>query len=91
MLFGRYKRAWSVVNDWDGERSRSQNSPVGIAGSGEPGEEIVIARAGRPMARLVPVREQPERRVLGSASGQVVVRKDFDAPLPEEVLEAFER
>ncbi len=33
------------------------------------GEEIVIARAGRPVAQLVPVREQPERREPGSASG----------------------
>jgi prevent-host-death family protein len=55
------------------------------------GEEIVIARAGKPVARLVPVSEQPERREPGSASGRVVVGEDFDAPLPEEVLEAFER
>ena len=55
------------------------------------GEEIVIARAGKPVARLVPMREQPERREPGSASGRVVVGEDFDAPLPEEILEAFER
>jgi prevent-host-death family protein len=55
------------------------------------GEEIVISKAGRPVARLVPVGERPERRKPGSASGRVVVGEDFDAPLPEEVLEAFER
>ena len=55
------------------------------------GEEIVIARAGKPAARLVPIRERPERREPGSASGRVVLGEDFDAPLPEEVLEAFER
>ena len=55
------------------------------------GEEIIIAKAGRPAARLVPIREQPERRVPGSASGRVVVGEDFDAPLPEEVLGTFER
>ncbi len=55
------------------------------------GEEIIIARAGKPAARLVPVREQPERREPGSASGRVVVGEDFDAPLPEEILETFER
>lgn len=54
------------------------------------GEEIVIARAGRPAARLVPLGEQPERRQPGSAAGRVVLGEDFDAPLPEEVLEAFE-
>jgi prevent-host-death family protein len=53
------------------------------------GEEIAIARGGRAVARLVPVREQPEQREPGSASGQVMVSKDFDASLPE-VLEAFE-
>ncbi len=55
------------------------------------GEEIVISKAGRPVARLVPVGDRPERREPGSASGRVVVGENFDAPLPEEVLEAFER
>lgn len=55
------------------------------------GEEIIIARAGKPTARLVPVRQQPERRVPGSARGQLVVGEDFDAPLPEEVMDAFEQ
>lgn len=55
------------------------------------GEEIVIAKAGKPVARLVPAGERLERRVPGSASGRTVVGEDFDAPLPEEVLESFER
>jgi prevent-host-death family protein len=55
------------------------------------GEEVVISKAGRPVARLVPAGEKPERRKSGSASGRVIIGEDFDAPLPEEVLEAFER
>lgn len=55
------------------------------------GEEILIAKAGRPVARLVPAGERPENREPGSAVGEVKVGEDFDAPLPEEVLEAFER
>ena len=55
------------------------------------GEEVVIVKAGRPVARLIPAGERPDRRKPGSASGRVVVREDFDAPLPGEVLEAFER
>ncbi len=55
------------------------------------GEEIIIAKAGRPVARLVPAGERPERRVPGSAVGRVVVGEDFDAPLPEEILGTFER
>lgn len=55
------------------------------------GEEIIIARAGKPIARLVPANARPVRRVPGSAKGRVFVAPDFDAPLPESVLEAFER
>jgi prevent-host-death family protein len=55
------------------------------------GEEILIAKAGRPVARLVPAGERPERREPGSAAGKIVIGEDFDAPLPEEILEAFER
>ncbi len=53
------------------------------------GEEIVLARGGRPIARLVPV-ERRERRVLGQDRGIFEVPNDFDAPLPPEVVKAFE-
>jgi prevent-host-death family protein len=54
------------------------------------GEEIVIARAGKPIARLVPVDSNP-RRVLGQDEGLFEVPEDFDDPLPEDVLARFER
>ena len=56
------------------------------------GEEIVIARGGRPVARLVPlaVPEAGSRRRLGILAGQLSVSADFDAPLPESVLATFE-
>ncbi len=56
------------------------------------GEEIVIARGGRPVARLVSlaVPEAGSRRRLGILAGQLSVRADFDAPLPESVLATFE-
>ncbi len=53
------------------------------------GEEITIAKAGRPVARLVPLTVRSARRSPGSARGQVTVAADFDAPLPEEVLKGF--
>ncbi len=53
------------------------------------GEEIVISRAGNPVAKLVPVDKKTSRRAPGSARGQVVVAEDFDAPLPEEILRDF--
>ncbi len=54
------------------------------------GEEVIIAKAGRPVARLVPVGDRPTRRVPGTAKGRVTIAPDFDAPLPEAVLEGFE-
>lgn len=55
------------------------------------GEEITIARAGRPVARLVPTAARPIRRAPGSAAGKVQVADDFDAPLPDEVLKEFNK
>jgi prevent-host-death family protein len=54
------------------------------------GEEVVIAKAGKPVAKLVPVPSSVERRVSGSAKGKIVIAKDFDAPLPDAVLGEFE-
>lgn len=56
------------------------------------GEEIVIARAGRPVARLVPLTADAakNRRQLGSLSGSMHVPDDFNASLPDTLLEAFE-
>ena len=53
------------------------------------GEEIVIARAGKPVARLVPVEPKPQR-VIGQDDGLFEVPDDFDAPLPDEVLALFQ-
>lgn len=55
------------------------------------GEEIIIAKSGKPIARLVPIKERVPLRQSGSARGQVTVAPDFDAPLPEPILEEFER
>jgi prevent-host-death family protein len=53
------------------------------------GEEIIIARAGKPVARLVPV-ESKSRRVLGQDRGLFEVPEDFNAPLPGELRAYFE-
>jgi prevent-host-death family protein len=57
------------------------------------GEEILIARAGKPVARLVPLETVPDRprRRLGRLAGQFAVPGDFDNPLPPEVLDSFEQ
>ena len=54
------------------------------------GEEIVIAKAGRPLARLMPLAKRTTPRPLGLLAGQVTVGPDFDDPLPDDVLAAFE-
>ncbi len=54
------------------------------------GEEIIIAKAGKPIARLVPVTTSPSKRVPGSARGKIWIAPDFDTPLPEDVIQAFE-
>jgi prevent-host-death family protein len=53
------------------------------------GEEIVIAKAGKPMARLVPIEKKKPRRVPGLLKGKIRIAPDFDAPLPPEILRAF--
>jgi prevent-host-death family protein len=55
----------------------------------EEGEEVVIAKAGKPVARLVPFAKSA-RRKLGLLAGRLTVPDDFDAPLPEEIIAAFE-
>lgn len=54
------------------------------------GEEITIANRGVPVARLVPVAAAGAKRKLGAYAGQMTIPEDFDAPLAEEVLAAFE-
>ena len=53
------------------------------------GEEIVIAKAGKPRARLVSLASEGRKRRPGGAKGRIRIAKDFDAPLPPEVLRAF--
>jgi prevent-host-death family protein len=55
------------------------------------GEEIVIAKAGKPVARLVPVEHSRPRFRFGSAKGEFVVPDDFNDPLPKEIEDLFWR
>ncbi len=57
----------------------------------EQGEEIVIARAGKPIAKLVPFGDSDLRpREPDSMAGLIVIHDDFDDPLPDDLLDAFE-
>ena len=54
------------------------------------GEEIIIAKAGKPAARLGPLIAPGGKRRLGILAGRLHVPEDFDAPLPDEVIETFQ-
>jgi prevent-host-death family protein len=54
------------------------------------GEEIIIAKSGKPIARLCPLAAQPGKRQLGALEGKLRIPDDFDAPLPDWLLDAFE-
>ncbi len=56
----------------------------------QAGEEFVIAKAGRPVARLGPLARPGKRRRLGLLDGQFTVPDDFNEPLPERVIAVFE-
>ncbi|MGA2205250.1 MAG: type II toxin-antitoxin system Phd/YefM family antitoxin [Terracidiphilus sp.] len=56
----------------------------------EKGEDIIIARAGKPVARLTQLEPVKKPIRFGLMKGQIWVADDFDAPLPDEVLAGFE-
>ena len=54
------------------------------------GEEVTIAKAGKPIARLVPVTTSRPTRTPGFLRGKIRISDDFDAPLPDDVQRNFE-
>jgi prevent-host-death family protein len=69
-----------------GEAKNNLSKLVDDAASGQI---ITIAKHGRALARLVPV-GKPSGRRIGAMKGKLVLPDDFDAPLPEDMLDAFE-
>lgn len=54
------------------------------------GEEIIIAKAGKPVAKLIPISLPKPKRQPGRLKGKVKIAQDFDAPLPDDILKDFE-
>jgi prevent-host-death family protein len=54
------------------------------------GEEIIIAMSGKPVARLVSYAQKGVVRRPGSMRGKIRIKKNFDAPLPQDLLASFE-
>lgn len=69
----------AIVNLYEAKTNLSQ-----LVDRASRGEEITIAKAGTPMARLVPI--AAGRRVPGALKGKIRISADFDAPLPEDIL-----
>jgi antitoxin (DNA-binding transcriptional repressor) of toxin-antitoxin stability system len=63
--------------------------PAGIVLSAAAGEEIIIGKAGKPIACLVPYRKVPPKREPGSMKGKIRIARDFDE-LPDDVLASFQ-
>lgn len=75
------KRARAPVNLYDAKTHLSE-----LVDRAAAGEEITIAKAGRPMALLVPLRAAPVKRTPGLLKGQLWIADDFDDELPPEFL-----
>ncbi len=67
-----------------------QRDPLKYLQQVEAGETLVIFRLDKPMAELKPVASSKQLRPFGLCAGEFTVPDDFDAPLPEDLLSAFE-
>ncbi len=75
----------SVFNIYEAKSALSR-----LVARAAAGEEIVIAKAGKPMARLVPLGRTAVHREPGGWEGRVTVAEDFDDSLPDDSLAEFE-
>ncbi len=55
------------------------------------GEDVVIAKAGKPIARIVPIKKEVKKRQTGSAKGRVIIEDSFFEPLSDKILSEFEQ
>jgi prevent-host-death family protein len=73
-----------VVNIHQAKTTLSQLLESALAG-----EEVIISKAGKPLARLIPYQAEKKPRTPGYWKGKVKMADDFDAPLPPEILAGF--
>ena len=68
-----------------------QRDPLKYLSQVEAGETLVIIRSNQPIAELRPIAQSHKQlRPFGLCAGEFIAPDDFDAPLPEEILSAFE-
>jgi prevent-host-death family protein len=74
-----------TVNIYEAKTKLSQ-----LVDKAASGEDVVVSRNGKPLARITRL-EPPRRRIrFGILKGKIRIARDFDAPLPDEVLAGFE-
>ncbi|WP_256591056.1 MULTISPECIES: type II toxin-antitoxin system Phd/YefM family antitoxin [unclassified Pseudomonas] len=69
--------------------AEAKNNLSKLVDDAAAGQIITIAKHGRALARLVPV-SKPRGQRIGAMKGKLVLPEDFDAPLPDDMLDAFE-
>ena len=57
----------------------------------EKGKEIIVARNGKPVAKIIPFSDAKKPRVFGKGRGRTWMSEEFDAPLPDDLLELFNK
>lgn len=73
-----------AVNIYEAKTRLSQ-----LVDEASKGEDVIVSRHGKPLARITRL-EEPKRRIkVGLLKGKLTVPKDFDAPLPDDVLAQF--
>ncbi len=78
------------MNDKSASPTELRIRPSKLVDQAAAGTDVIIARAGKPVARLTRLTESRRKIRFGLLKGKVKIGKDFDAPLPEEVLAQFE-
>jgi prevent-host-death family protein len=73
-----------VVNIHQAKTTLSQLLESAIAG-----EEVIISKAGKPLARLIPYQSEQKPRIPGYWNGKVKMADEFEEPLPPEILAGF--
>lgn len=75
----------TIVNIYEAKTQLSK-----YAERASKGEEIILARNGHPLCRLVPLKTEKQPIRFGTLRGKVWIAGDFDAPLPDDVIAGFE-
>lgn len=55
------------------------------------GETIIIAKSGKPWAKIIPFDEQKKQFKFGTMKGKIKIADDFNEPLPDEIIDLFEK